>query len=133
VLLTRRFRFSASHRLHADKLSEEENRLLYGKCNNPYGHGHDYLLDVTLEGTPDATGQLVDRAKLDRLVYTRVLKELDHKNLNLDRAEFHEDVPTTENLARLIHRLLASDWNLGPRLKTVRISETDRNAFTLPL
>ena len=133
MLLTRRFRFAASHRLHTSALSEQENRRLYGKCNNPHGHGHDYILDVTVEGTPDATGQIVDRTKLEKLVQNRVVDQLDHKNLNLDCAAFRDDVPTTENLASLIHRLLDSSWNLPAKLKTIRISETDRNAFTLDL
>jgi 6-pyruvoyltetrahydropterin/6-carboxytetrahydropterin synthase len=133
VLLTRRFRFAASHRLHTSALSDQENRRLYGKCNNPHGHGHDYVLEVTVEGAPDATGQIVDRMKLEELVQNRVIQELDHKNLNLDRAEFLTDVPTTENLASLIQGRLLSGWNLPAKLKTVRISETDRNAFTLDL
>jgi len=133
VLLTRRFRFAASHRLHTSALSDQENRRLYGKCNNPHGHGHDYVLDVTVEGAPDASGQIVDRLKLEELVQSRVVKELDHKNLNLDRAEFQDNVPTTENLASVIHRLLDSAWDLPAKLKTIRISETGRNAFTLDL
>ena len=131
MLLTRRYRFSASHRLHTSAISEEDNRRLYGKCNNPYGHGHDYVLDVTIEGAVDDTGQVANRDTLDNLVRAQVLSELDHKNLNEDRAEFRVSVPTTENLATLVRDLLASKWNLGARLKAVRISETERNAFTL--
>ena len=93
MLLTRRYRFAASHRLHTPALSDEENRRLYGKCNNPYGHGHDYLLDVTVEGSPDSSGQIANRAFLDDLVRDRVLSQLDHKNLNEDRPEFRADVP----------------------------------------
>jgi len=131
VLLTRRYRFAASHRLHTPALSDEENRLLYGKCNNPFGHGHDYVLDVTVEGPLDGSGQVANRAILDELIHDRVLSQLDHKNLNEDRAEFQADVPTTENLAMLVRTLLEQDWNLRPKLKAVRISETERNAFTL--
>lgn len=133
MLLTRRYRFAASHRLHTPALSVEANRRLYGKCNNPHGHGHDYVLDVTVEGAPDDAGQVVDRDAMDHLIRARVLSELDHKNLNEDRPEFRESVPTTENLAMLVHKLLADDWNLAPKLKTVRISETDRNTITLPV
>ena len=129
--LTRRYRFSASHRLNTPALSLEENRRLYGKCNNPYGHGHDYVLDVTVEGPLDASGQVIDREALDALVRERVLRRLDHKNLNADVPELAAGVPTTENLAMLVRDLLKKDWNLAPRLKTVRISETERNAFTL--
>jgi 6-pyruvoyltetrahydropterin/6-carboxytetrahydropterin synthase len=131
LLLTRRYRFAASHRLHTSALSEEANRRLYGKCNNPHGHGHDYVLDVTVEGAVDDAGQVANRETLDHLVRTQVLSELDHKNLNEDRAEFRVSVPTTENLAMLVRTLLERDWTLGARLKAVRISETERNAFTL--
>lgn len=131
MLLTRRYRFAASHRLHTSALSEEANRRLYGKCNNPHGHGHDYVLDVTVEGAVDDAGQVANRETLDHLVRTQVLSELDHKNLNEDRAEFRVSVPTTENLAMLVRTLLERDWTLGARLKAVRISETERNAFTL--
>jgi 6-pyruvoyltetrahydropterin/6-carboxytetrahydropterin synthase len=131
LLLTRRYRFAASHRLHTPALSDEENRRLYGKCNNPHGHGHDYVLDVTVEGTVDEAGQVAHRGTLDELVRTHVLTQLDHKNLNEDRPEFQKDVPTTENLAMLVRDLLQRDWKLSPKLKIVRISETERNTFTL--
>jgi 6-pyruvoyltetrahydropterin/6-carboxytetrahydropterin synthase len=133
VRLTRRYRFAASHRLHTPQLSEEENQKLYGKCNNPYGHGHDYVLDITLEGSPDASGQIVDRPALDDWVNARVITQFDHKNLNLDREEFRSQVPTTENLVCLVQSLLERGWSFAPRLKAVRISETDRNTVTLPL
>ena len=131
--LTRRYRFSASHRLNTPSLSAEENRRLYGKCNNPYGHGHDYVLDITLEGPLDASGQVVDRAALDSLVAERVLAKLDHKNLNVDVPELAASVPTTENLAFAIRQTLAKDWPLSARLQHVRISETERNIFELEL
>jgi len=129
--LTRRYRFAASHRLHADALSEEENRKLYGKCNNPYGHGHDYVLDVTVEGGLDASGQIVDRAALDGLVGEHVLARLDHGNLNQDLPEFRTSVPTTENLVSLVEKMLLEHWNLPARLARLRISETERNTFEL--
>jgi 6-pyruvoyltetrahydropterin/6-carboxytetrahydropterin synthase len=131
--LTRRYRFAASHRLDTPALSPEENRRLYGKCNNPYGHGHDYVLDVTLEGPRDASGQVADRAALDSLVAERVLARLDHKNLNVDVAELANAVPTTENLASAVRCMLANDWPLAARLQHVRISETERNIFELEL
>jgi 6-pyruvoyltetrahydropterin/6-carboxytetrahydropterin synthase len=131
VKLTRRYRFSASHRLQTPALSPEENQRLYGKCNNPYGHGHDYVLDVTLEGPRDASGQVANRAALDGLVAQRVLARLDHKNLNTDVAELAAVVPTTENLASSIRGMLVKDWPLAARLQRVRVSETDRNIFEL--
>ncbi|HWZ31602.1 MAG TPA: 6-carboxytetrahydropterin synthase [Bryobacteraceae bacterium] len=129
--LTRRYRFSASHRLDVPALSHEENRRLFGKCNNPYGHGHDYVLDVTVEGAPDASGQIVARHALDALVGERILQRLDHKNLNTDVAELADAVPTTENLASAIREMLVPDWPLGARLARVRVAETDRNIFEL--
>lgn len=129
--LTRSYRFSASHRLHAPSLSPDENRRLYGKCNNPHGHGHNYTFDITVEGPLDASGQIVDRDSLDRLVREQVLDALDHKDLNKDVSRFEEAVPTTENLASLIETMLLNHWNLKPRLAHIRISETDRNTFDL--
>jgi 6-pyruvoyltetrahydropterin/6-carboxytetrahydropterin synthase len=127
--LSRRYRFAAAHRLDTPRLSPEENRKLYGKCNNPHGHGHDYSLEVTVEGPLDASGQVVDRAALDRLVEERVLSQLDHKNLNQDLPEFAHAVPTTENLAAVVECRLRQGWSLGPRLVRILISETDRNKF----
>jgi len=131
VKLTRRYRFSASHRLATPALSEEENRQLYGKCNNPFGHGHDYVLDVTVEGAPDKNGLVVERHALDQVVRSRVLDQLDHRNLNVDVPAMAKVVPTTENLASAIRTSLERDWPLAARLSRVRISETDRNIFEL--
>ena len=129
--LTRRYRFSASHRLNSNALTPEENARLYGKCNNPFGHGHDYVLDVSVEGPVDASGQIVDRNALDALVQHRVLGKVDHRNLNCDLPELQSQVATTENLAFAIERMLERDWNLPARLARVRISETARNTFEL--
>ena len=107
VYLTRRYRFSAGHRLHNDALNAEENRRVYGKCNNPNGHGHNYLMEVTVAGAVDpATGMVFDLAALDGIVAERVLDKFDHKNLNLDMENFRTQVPTTENLCLEIYRLL---------------------------
>jgi 6-pyruvoyltetrahydropterin/6-carboxytetrahydropterin synthase len=131
VKLTRRYRFAASHRLDVPSLSREENRRLFGKCNNPYGHGHDYIVDVTVEGQPDESGQIVNRLSLDDLVHERILEAVDHKNLNCDVTELRGVVPTTENLAKALQCMLLRDWPLPARLSGVRISETDRNTFEL--
>jgi 6-pyruvoyltetrahydropterin/6-carboxytetrahydropterin synthase len=131
VKLTRRYRFSASHRLDTPALSVEQNRKLYGKCNNPYGHGHDYVLDVTVAGSPDETGQIVGREALDTLVEERVLARFDHRNLNVDIEELRGVVPTTESLAVAIEKTLSSGWPLPAKLDRVRISETERNIFEL--
>ena len=127
--LTTRHRFSAAHRLDTPALSREENRRLYGKCNNPFGHGHDYTVDVTVEGPLRPDGQVANREALDALVRSAVIARLDHKNLNSDLPEFAAAVPTTENLATVIRQSLERQWTLAARLVRVRISETDRNTF----
>jgi 6-pyruvoyltetrahydropterin/6-carboxytetrahydropterin synthase len=131
MLLSRRYRFAASHRLNTESLSPEENTRLYGKCNNPYGHGHDYVLDVTVEGRMQRDGQVVDRQALDTLVSEQVLARLDHRNLNCDVPELAGRVPTTENLAAAIESMLKRGWRLPARLAKVRISETAKNTFEL--
>jgi len=105
--------------------------MLFGKCNNPYGHGHDYVLDISVEGSPDATGQLVRRTEIDALVREKILQRIDHKNLNKDVPELAARVPTTENLALAIREMLETEWTLRPRLARVRVAETDRNIFEL--
>jgi len=129
--LTSRYRFSASHRLDTPALSPEENRRLYGKCNNPHGHGHDYVLEITVDGPVDQDGQVVNREALDGVVRERVLAPLDHKNLNADIPELAGSVSTTENLATMVRGALADGWTLPARLARVRISETARNTFEL--
>jgi 6-pyruvoyltetrahydropterin/6-carboxytetrahydropterin synthase len=117
--------------LHTPALSDAENVELYGKCANPYGHGHDYILDVTVEGTVDNYGRVVDRRSLDRLVRVKVLERVEHKNLNEDLPQFAGVVPTTENLASLVRTMLLDEWDLPAELAHIRISETDRNTFDL--
>jgi 6-pyruvoyltetrahydropterin/6-carboxytetrahydropterin synthase len=129
--LTRRYRFCASHRLDTPALTPDQNQRLYGKCNNPYGHGHDYVLDVTVEGPVDATGQIADRRALDSVVDEKVLQRFDHKNLSTDVPELKGVVATTEHLAESIRTALLSGWPLQARLARVRISETARNIFEL--
>jgi 6-pyruvoyltetrahydropterin/6-carboxytetrahydropterin synthase len=135
--LTRRYRFSASHRLHAASLSVEDNRALYGKCDNPYGHGHDYVLDVSVRGPIDRlSGQVAGRTELDALVAHAVLREFDHRNLNVEVDAFASMVPTSECVAREICRRLKCAWpSVFPagalRLAAVRIEETPRNIFEI--
>jgi 6-pyruvoyltetrahydropterin/6-carboxytetrahydropterin synthase len=131
VRLTRRYRFSASHRLDVPSFTAEENRRLFGKCNNPYGHGHDYVLDISVEGQPDQSGQLVNRSALDSFIASNVLGRFEHKNLNVDVPELCGAVPTTENLAVAIRNVIAREWSLPARLSGVRVSETERNIFEL--
>lgn len=135
VYLTRRYRFSAGHRLHNDALSAEENRRIYGKCNNPNGHGHNYLVEVTVAGNIDpATGMILDLVVLDGIVAERVLEKFDHKNLNLDMENFRTQVPTTENLCVEIYKLLRTPVEEasgvdGLRLHRVGLEETSLNSF----
>jgi 6-pyruvoyltetrahydropterin/6-carboxytetrahydropterin synthase len=135
--VTRRYRFSSSHRLHSPLLSEDENRRVYGKCNNPYGHGHNYVLDVSARGPLDSSaGRAVDTRLLDELVAREVLHPFDHRNLNTDVRWIEPLVPTSENLAREICRRLKQNWSAvfpgpWPRLENVRIEETARNIFEI--
>ena len=131
--VTRRYRFAASHRLDSGRFSTDENRVLYGKCNNPYGHGHDYVLDVSVLGTIDARfGQVVNVAALDLLVNERILRDFDHRYLNVDVPEFEELVPTSENILRVVENRLREHWpQEWPRLEAIRLRETARNSFKL--
>jgi len=124
----RRYMMSASHRLHTDALSAEENRAAYGKCNNPHGHGHNYIVEVLAGGAVDReTGMVINLAVMDEVVQTRVLDRFDHANLNLDPM-FTHDVPTTENLCKAVYTLL--EGSLAPaQLAQVRIEETENNFF----
>ena len=137
VELGRRYRFAASHRLHTDKLTDEENARVFGKCNNPYGHGHNYALEVSVRGPVDSrSGRAVDPAALDELVRDRILAAIDHRNLNEEVPDFARVVPTTENLGRLIHQRLKQSWPSAfpgewPRLEKIRIAETERNIFEI--
>lgn len=129
IRLGRRYRFSASHRLHAPELSAEQNREIFGKCNNPHGHGHDYVLELVMAGEPDPeTGLLLDVPALDALVASTVLREYDHKFLNEEIAAFGDLPPTTENVARDIRGRLDAKWpSTRARLERIRVYETRRN------
>jgi 6-pyruvoyltetrahydropterin/6-carboxytetrahydropterin synthase len=131
IRLTRSYPFSASHRLHAASLSNDVNADLYGKCNNPYGHGHNYVLEVTVAGdVQPRTGRVVDLGKLDQLVRSLVVAPLDHRNLNEDVADFANVVPTTENLVSVIQTRLTNSWPPDfPKLSRIRIFETRKNIF----
>jgi 6-pyruvoyltetrahydropterin/6-carboxytetrahydropterin synthase len=124
----RRYLLSASHRLHSDALSAEENRATYGKCNNPHGPGHNYVVEVLLGGDVDPeTGMVVDMVALDEAVRNKVIERFDHNNLNLDPI-FANRVPTTENLCRTVFGLLRGALPAG-ELEYVRVEETENNFF----
>lgn len=126
VCVTQQFEFSAAHRLHCDALSDAENRDVFGKCNNPNGHGHNYVVETTIEGVPDAKhGVVMPLPQFERLVYERVIQRLDHKHLNVDAEEFRDINPTVENIARVVWELLA-DAVTPARLVNVRVYETSK-------
>jgi len=128
IALGRRYRFAASHRLHSDKLSEKENHRVYGKCNNPYGHGHNYTLEVRVSGAVDpATGMIANLPDLDAFVDQAVIEPFDHRSLQDEVSSFREIVPTTENLCIEIFRRLKALPNA--RLESVRVVETSNNSF----
>ncbi len=135
ISLTRRYSFPASHRLNVGYLSDAENERMYGKCNNPFGHGHDYILEVTVSGELDqATGLLVPLARLDKYVNEKILRLFAYRNINVDVPEFASLVPTTENVARVIGERARRDWveffgDLPIRVSRVHLQETDRNGF----
>ena len=126
--LGRRYRFAASHRLHADALSAAQNAAVYGKCNNPHGHGHNYTVEVLLGGEVDVvTGMACDLAELDRFAAEHVVGAYDHQNLNT-LAVFQNLVPTTENLCKEIFRVFREGFKAA-RVERVRVEETSNNSF----
>lgn len=124
----RRYTLSASHRLHSEALTPEQNHAAFGKCNNPRGHGHNYVVEVLVGGPVDAeTGMVVNMAALDEAVKSQVLERFDHTNLNLD-PHFQSTVPTTENLCRVVFGLVNGALPAG-ELEYVRVEETENNFF----
>jgi 6-pyruvoyltetrahydropterin/6-carboxytetrahydropterin synthase len=126
--LSRRYLFSASHRLHSDAMSGEENKAIYGKCNNPFGHGHNYIVEVTVSGQVDPrTGMVCNLTDLDGFMEREVLDRYDHQNLNTMK-EFAKDVPTTENLCIQIYEILHRSFHHA-HLQRVKLEETMMNSF----
>ena len=126
--LSRRYLFSASHRLHSEAMSKEENQSTYGKCNNPYGHGHNYIIQVTVSGQVDEkTGMVCNLTDLDSFIEREVLARYDHENLNT-LPEFSEQVPTTENLCIHIYEIVQRSFHQA-HLERVVIEETMMNSF----
>ena len=137
--LTRRYRFSASHRLHSPALTDSENSRVYGKCNNPFGHGHDYILEITVAGpvSPE-TGLIVSVPALDSFVERHILGLVAHRNLNTDVPQLASLTPTTENLAIVIASLIERHWadSFGDSVSypcRVSLDETGRNRFEVVL
>jgi 6-pyruvoyltetrahydropterin/6-carboxytetrahydropterin synthase len=126
--LTRRYLFSASHRLHNQEFSAAKNREVYGKCNNPHGHGHNYHVEITVSGQVDQrTGMICNLVDLDSFVEQAVLERYDHQNLNT-LPEFAKRVPTTENLCTEVYDILRRGFTHA-HLEKVRIEETMMNSF----
>ena len=125
--LSRRYHFAASHRLHIDALSPERNREIFGKCNNPFGHGHNYVVQVTFSGPVNtATGMVTNLADLDSFAQSEMLDHFDHANLNT--LEYFRDlVPSTENLCLELWRIFAESPHA--KLERIRVEETGNNAF----
>jgi 6-pyruvoyltetrahydropterin/6-carboxytetrahydropterin synthase len=124
VYLTRKIEFSASHRYHNPDFSAEENRRIFGKCNYPNGHGHNYVLEVTVGGETDpATGMVLDLKELKELLEREVMDRMDHRSLNHEVAELAGRIPTCENVAAVIWELLASKIRRG-HLARVRLWES---------
>ena len=127
VHLSRRYHFSASHRLHSEAYGVEQNRAVYGKCNNPHGHGHNYTVQVTVSGPVDpATGMVCNLADLDAFAQTHLVQQFDHTNLNTLKC-FENAVSTTENLSIEIYRIFAGFP--AARLERVHVEETSNNSF----
>ena len=128
VHLSRRYLFSASHRLHSDAMSAAENQSTYGKCNNPFGHGHNNVVEITLSGQVDEkTGMVCNLTDLDGFIEREVLARYDHENLNMTQ-EFAEKVPTTENLCIQIYEIMQRGFPYA-HLERVRLEETMMNSF----
>ena len=126
VYLTQRFEFSAAHRLNNPALDEQRNREVFGKCNNPAGHGHNYEFEVTLAGTVGNSGHLIDPDDFAGIVNRQVIDRFDHRNLNMETSEFASVIPSVENIAKAIHDLLADQFVAPVRLHQVRVWETGK-------
>lgn len=132
VAVFRKEHFNAAHRLHRDEWDDDKNRLVFGKCNYPNFHGHNYELFVKLVGEPDPeTGYVYDMKKLSDLIKEHVTDKFDHKNLNLDVSEFKETNPTAENIAIVIYNILRDQIEENLDLK-ITLYETERNFVEYP-
>jgi len=133
VAVFRREHFNAAHRLHNPAWDEEKNKSIFGKCNNPNYHGHNYDLIVKIVGEPDPeTGYVIDLKMLSDLIQENVLKKFDHKNLNLDTDEFKNLNPTAENIAKVIYTILRQKIKDKFHLQ-IRLYETERNFVEYPV
>lgn len=133
ITINRKEHFNAAHRLYNPDWSEEKNEQVFGKCNNPNWHGHNYELIVSLTGEPDPeTGYVYDMKKLSDLIKRKILDRFDHKNLNLDTKEFRHLNPTAENIAVVIYDILRSEIDEVYGMK-ITLYETERNFVEYPV
>jgi 6-pyruvoyltetrahydropterin/6-carboxytetrahydropterin synthase len=127
IYVTRREAFCAAHRLFDPSASDEENTRVYGSCNNPNGHGHNYVLEVTVAGEADPrTGYVIDLKVLSKIVRTEFIEKVDHKHLNLDVEMFRTIIPTSENIAKAAWKVIAPKLPAG-KLYAIRLHETENN------
>ncbi|MEQ6166447.1 MULTISPECIES: 6-carboxytetrahydropterin synthase [unclassified Ekhidna] len=132
VTINRKEHFNAAHRLYNESWSDEKNEAVFGKCNNPNWHGHNYEVIVSLTGEPDVdTGYVYDMKKLSNLIKDKVLNRFDHKNLNLDVTEFKNLNPTAENIVKVIYDLLRPEIEDQYEMK-ITLYETERNFVEYP-
>ncbi len=132
VAVYRKEHFNAAHRLHNNNWSNEKNISIFGKCNNPHYHGHNYELIVKVVGVPDSeTGYVIDTKILSDIIKTQIINKFDHKNLNLDTIEFKQLNPTAENIAVTIYNLLRPHIDLNKEI-TITLYETERNFVQYP-
>ena len=123
--------FEAAHRLHNPAQTDQWNREIYGKCNNPYGHGHNYSLEVTVEGSVDPTiGYLIDMKILKDILRERIIDEVDHRFLNIEVPWLKGVIPSAENLAKVFFERMVDRLPSGIRLSQVTVHETERNSAT---
>ncbi len=129
VYITKRFHFSASHRLFNPELSDEENEKIYGKCSNPNGHGHNYILEVTVQGKPaPRSGYVIDLTKLKEIVDIELIDKVDHKNLNIDVDFMRDIIPTSENIIVQFWKVIDKKINTRSRhLYSLKLYETENN------
>ncbi len=137
VIIKQQYEFSAAHRLHSPSLSDEENKQTFGKCNNPEGHGHNYLLDINISLPIDPLGHIASVQELDELVDSTIIQSLDHKHLNNDTDIFNDINPSVENISKYIYETLAPKVDMlgslpGATLESITLFETAKTACTYP-
>ncbi len=131
ISVTVKVYFEAAHRLHNPDQSDEWNRRVFGKCNNPHGHGHNYVIEATVSGEVDPdSGYLIDMKDLKKVIDRTVLDHVDHRHLNIEVEWLANVIPSAENLARVFFKRVAPELPDGVELKSITVHETERNSAT---